>query len=101
MTRSTIILGCGRSGTSLVAGLLHESGAWQFNPDLLDPSGLNPKGFFESRTINGVNEKLLAQHTRNYSPTFRRLPFYERLGSHRYRDGQRWLAALSSPKNFT
>src|SRR4051812_23204486 len=56
--RSCIILGSGRSGTSMVAGTLRQCG-YYMGPDLLNPGLSNPKGFFESREINELNEDIL------------------------------------------
>ncbi|MEX0833065.1 MAG: hypothetical protein WD276_04215 [Actinomycetota bacterium] len=57
--RSAIILGSGRSGTSMVAGLFHGSGFFM-GPDLLAAMEGNPRGLFESRPVNVLNEELLA-----------------------------------------
>ena len=56
--RDCVILGCGRSGTSLTAGLLVSAG---YDPGarLLPPDDANPRGFFEDRGVNDVNEELL------------------------------------------
>lgn len=57
--RNCLILGCGRSGTSMLAGML--SGAGYYMGNWLYKSNIaNPKGFFESYTINTINERLLA-----------------------------------------
>ncbi len=56
--RNVLILGAGRSGTSMVAGLLAKSG--YFMGDSLWPARKsNPKGFFEDREINRINEDIL------------------------------------------
>jgi len=58
--RDCFILGCGRSGTSLTAGLLAHAG--YFMGDELYPGDEgNPKGYFEDREVNAINEGLLAQ----------------------------------------
>src|SRR5579863_7984786 len=58
--RDCFILGCGRSGTSLTAGLLADAG--YFMGDELYPGDEgNPKGYFEDREVNAINEGLLAQ----------------------------------------
>ena len=53
------IVGSGRSGTSMVAGLLAQSG--YFMGKKLDAyyGDMNPKGFFEDPDINAINEKIL------------------------------------------
>jgi len=54
-----IILGSGRSGTSMAAGLLAKSGYFMGN-NLIPPRPANPKGFFESAQINrDINEVLM------------------------------------------
>ena len=83
--RDAVVVGCGRSGTSLAAGLLAASG-WNAGDDLLPPDEGGPKGFFESRAINELNERLLAP----YEDSFRCLEGYSRP----LRDGERWLAVL-------
>ena len=60
MKRSCFILGCGRSGTSLTAGLLAAAGYFM-GEELYPGDEGNPKGYFEDREVNGINEGLLAQ----------------------------------------
>lgn len=62
------VLGCHRSGTSLLAGILSEAlrsadsdQAIATNADQLPPQVDNPGGFHESRQLVGFNEELLAQ----------------------------------------
>ncbi len=74
--RSVLILGSGRSGTSMLAGAFAHAG-WHVGADPYPARSSNPKGFFESKEINGVNEYLLA------------LGEGDRLGP-----WQRWLAEL-------
>lgn len=54
-----VILGSGRSGTSMLAGLFAHAG-WFVGDDPYPGRDANPKGFFEARDVNGVNEWLLA-----------------------------------------
>src|SRR5215216_738086 len=83
--RDCVVLGCGRSGTSLAAGLLARAG-YNCGEDLLPPDDGGPAGFFESRRINAINETLLAPHDDD---------FLDRRGYSRpLRDGERWLAVL-------
>ena len=56
--KNCLILGFGRSGTSLMAGILHHTGYF-LGDDLYPPRESNPKGFFENELINGINEKIL------------------------------------------
>jgi len=53
--------------------------------DLLAPDDRNPAGFFESRSVNAVNEALLAPHDDLLAPRGYSRPL---------RHGERWLAAL-------
>ena len=75
-TKRLFVLGAGRSGTSLLAGLFQYSGLHMGHQPYLARQA-NPTGFFEDRLVNALNEELLAPHS---DP---------RLG-----DGQRWLASL-------
>jgi GT2 family glycosyltransferase len=73
--RSALVLGSGRSGTSMITGALQ--GAGYFQGDALHAArASNPKGFFESAEVNALNEALLAPMS---SPAAG------------LRDGQRWL----------
>lgn len=56
--KNCVILGSGRSGTSLVAGLLQHSG-YAMGDDLYPAMPSNPKGFFESPAINQLNTELI------------------------------------------
>ena len=53
-----IVVGCGRSGTSMVAGLLASAGYFM-GPNLHPPREANPTGFFEGEVVKDVNEALL------------------------------------------
>ncbi|NHC16398.1 hypothetical protein G9H71_21665, partial [Motilibacter sp. E257] len=87
--RSCVVLGCGRSGTSLLSGLLAGSG-YHLGRTLLRADQSNPKGYFESGRINGINERLLAPHTNDVL----RAPDGRPLAARPLREGERWLAAL-------
>ena len=53
-----LILGSGRSGTSMTAGLFRESGAYMgesFHP----PRAANQFGFFEDEEINAINDQIV------------------------------------------
>lgn len=56
--RNVIILGSGRSGTSLIAGTLAKSDYFMGN-DLLPTVSSNPKGIFEDIEVNSINEDIL------------------------------------------
>ena len=55
-----IILGSGRSGTSMASGVLSQCGYFMGN-NLYSPDIANPKGYFEDQEINGINEDLLSK----------------------------------------
>lgn len=84
-----LILGFGRSGTSMMGGLLEESG---YYPGELSypPRFSNPKGFYEDRKINDINERLMIAHDQAYATESiecdkKYNPFKPRYGHH-------WLA---------
>jgi hypothetical protein len=83
--KNVMILGSGRSGTSMLAGTLGKAG--YFMGDNLYPArDSNPKGFFEDPFVNGINERLLEPLSFRSSHPIRGL----------FRDypltyGQRWL----------
>jgi hypothetical protein len=83
--RDCVVVGCGRSGTSLAAGLLGRAG-YDCGRDLLPADAGGPTGFFEAQGMNDLNEALLAPHdsaslcAEGYSRPLR--------------DGERWLAVL-------
>jgi hypothetical protein len=88
--RNCLILGSGRSGTSLAAGTLARAG--YFMGDALWPENEgNPKGQFEDQEVNGINEDLLGEIVPLPSDGWLRKL---RLRTHPMREGQRWLAAL-------
>lgn len=85
--RNCVVLGSGRSGTSLLAGTLSSAGYYM--GERLIPAGVeNPKGFFEDREINSINEVLLAEVTPN-NPTSDL-----RSDAEEIRWGWRWLASV-------
>lgn len=83
--RSCVVVGCGRSGTSLAAGILAESGC-DPGADLAPADSGGPTGFFESRQLNEINERLLAP----YDDMFLWRAGYSR----QLHEGERWLAVL-------
>ncbi len=56
-----IILGCGRSGTSLLSSLFGQAG-FELGAKLHPPRHSNPPGFFESGEVNQINNLLLEGH---------------------------------------
>lgn len=85
--RNCLILGSGRSGTSMLAGTLRTAG-YYMGEKLYAPRQANPKGFFESPAINSINERLLAPH----APTRCRYPLLKIWRS--AFPSERWLARL-------
>ncbi len=85
-----IILGSGRSGTSLAAGVLRNSGYFM-GENLWEATPSNPKGYFESEEINFSNERILSSVlSRRPNGVLGKLPFL------RARPGksQMWLACV-------
>lgn len=62
-----IIVGMHRSGTSALAGLLHQNGIIMGTPKTFSPGPAweNEKGFFENYEFRSINDELL--HDANYS----------------------------------
>jgi len=81
--KNVIVTGCGRSGTSLLAGTLAGAG-YYIGTDYIPARDSNPKGFFEGREINEINERILALRD-GASPSARRRPEVH---------GERWLARV-------
>lgn len=86
--RNCIILGSGRSGTSMVAGTLAKSGYFM-GDNLLPPRQSNPKGFFEDPFINGINEQILSNVRFKLNDRIKRL-----ISGRKFSDGQRWLEIM-------
>ena len=61
--KNCIVTGFGRSGTSLMGGILHQAG-YYMGEDLYPPRHSNPRGFFENALINGINERIMAPYDR-------------------------------------
>jgi len=87
-----IITGSGRSGTSLLAGLFGNAGYFM-GDDLYPPRQSNPKGFFESHDVNGLNEAIIRR-----ALTERRAPAQHRELARQYGEGHLWL--LNAPLRF-
>lgn len=56
--RNLVILGTGRSGTSMVAALFRKTGVF-YGDEILIPKTPNPKGYYEDRGINELNNKII------------------------------------------
>jgi hypothetical protein len=86
-----LILGSGRSGTSLTAGLLHEAG-YHCGSNLVPARDSNPRGFYEDYLVNYVNERVMAASM----PSLRLPRWLARLAGHGgHRPGEYWLAAIN------
>jgi hypothetical protein len=86
--KNCIILGSGRSGTSMIAGALSGAG-YYMGPRLMPPTPSNPKGYYESTDIQDLNEKILSPVVQTRP---RLLP--KRLFRHRVGPRQFWLAKV-------
>jgi hypothetical protein len=91
--RNCVILGSGRSGTSLTAGLLAQSGYFM-GTNLIPPDPGNPKGYFEDWNINRINEDLIAQVIPKKRSILKRIFNASSLSRIPYM--QRWLLPLDS-----
>lgn len=91
-----LILGSGRSGTSMLTGMLADSG-FHLGDDFeyLNKNKANPKGFFEDYEVNTVNEDILKE-TLVSIPEFIRKQLFP--SSTFYR--ARWLARVSITKKI-
>ena len=89
-----IVLGSGRSGTSMFTGALAKSGYFLGeNPEYLGSNKSNPKGFFEDLEVNTINEDILRKSLINLPEKIRRRFFP---ASTFYR--ARWLSRI--PLNY-
>jgi hypothetical protein len=87
--KNVIILGSGRSGTSMVAGALSCTGYFM-GEKLIDPSPANPKGFFEDGKVNYINDRILLCH----APLWRRLPIISKIRAEAPGPNQLWLSRV-------
>lgn len=92
--KNCIILGSGRSGTSLAAGVLASAGYFM-GERLYAADESNPKGYFEDEIINRINEKILMQILPEKLSGLGRLLFPSRLCN-----GQRWLGEVPLSATF-
>jgi len=87
--QNAVVLGCGRSGTSMVAGLFAGAG-YSMGRGVFAPNRGNPKGLFESREVNRINESILAPWPPISATRSRRSSW---IGAWRP-DYLRWLSAI-------
>ncbi len=91
--RNCLIMGFGRSGTSLMAGILHHAGYFSGN-DLYPPRKSNPHGFFENAFVNGINENILKKF--DYKNLPMDLPSCSKPHSpYKPGEGHRWLTYIA------
>lgn len=90
--KNVIILGSGRSGTSMVAGTLAKAD-YYMGDQLLPANNANPKGFFEDIEVNAINEDILASVAPSRPKILGNLFF-----KHIPLPYQRWLLALPPDK---
>lgn len=95
MPRDLFILGTGRSGTSLTAGLFRRSGYYQASSTYA-PRESNPLGFFEDVAVNALNEAILTRFALR-SWTYRGAAFTANTPGR----GQNWLARIPVSKRIT
>ena len=66
MSEPIFVLGCHRSGTSVVAGLLHRACGVSMG-ELMPPTDDNPMGYFEALGVVDAHRDLLAQMERDWT----------------------------------
>lgn len=86
--KNVVILGSGRSGTSALAGMLAKAG-YYMGDNLWPARDMNPRGFFEDRDVNHINERLIAAALNR---RYKWLP--RRLRPSQPGEWQRWLARV-------
>jgi hypothetical protein len=97
--KNCLIMGFGRSGTSMIGGILHTAGYFMGH-DLFPPHRSNPLGYFENDTINAINENILKKY--DYSALNTYYPkFQEPFTSFNPTYGQRWLSYISPETEIT
>ncbi len=85
--KNCLILGTGRSGTSLASGILSKAGYFMGN-NLMPATRANPKGFFESFDIEQINEDILRKVVKQ------RPKILEWWSKQNLSKGQFWLARV-------
>jgi hypothetical protein len=91
--KNVLIIGSGRSGTSMAAGILSKAG-YYMGENLMPATHANPKGFFESFDIEQINEDILRKVVKN-KPLFIDFFFKKNLAKGHY-----WLAKVSLRKRM-
>ena len=93
MIKNVLIMGSGRSGTSLASGILSKAG-YYMGENLMPATGANPKGFFESFDIEQINEQILRKVMKDKS-RFIDWVFRKNLAKGHY-----WLSKVSLTKQM-
>lgn len=88
-----MILGSGRSGTSLASGILSKAG-YYMGKNLMPATRANPKGFFESFDIEQINEDILRKIVKSHSKI---LDLWLKKNLNK---GQFWLAQVDLDKTM-
>jgi hypothetical protein len=81
-----LVIGCGRSGTSTVARILHEHFKINMGDNLVPADDVNPKGYYEDETFHYANRKL----TRGYGTLPEWFYFAQDEIKKRYETGKPW-----------
>lgn len=104
--KNCIILGSGRSGTSMVAGMMAGAGYFM-GRELLPATDANPRGFFESRDIEAINERIIARQFTVNAARWGRVwesvfpPPPQVIDSKQYEWARvRWLALIPAYRSF-
>ena len=87
--KNIVVLGSGRSGTSMLTGLFAKSGYFM-GENLYPGRDTNPKGFFESAQINSINEDIIDE----VAPKRLKLGPIDPFSNRPNKPGQRWLTQL-------
>lgn len=89
--KNCLIFGSGRSGTSMLGGMLHDAG-YYMGENLYPARDSNPKGFFENDFINGINERILKKYDKKKQIIRRYLT--GKTSVHWPGKGQHWLSSI-------
>ena len=65
MPRNCFILGCGRSGTSCLAGCITSNGGYNIGGKGHTGNQGNPRGYFETKEVNNINDTMLFEDKRS------------------------------------
>ncbi len=91
--KNCLILGSGRSGTSMLGGIFHDAGYFM-GDRLHKPRESNPKGFFEWYKINKINEDLLTPFNQKNLFAHFMWTFHKKYTVSNPGNNQRWLMSI-------